>query len=164
MKLINPNEYHKTIHDINLVKLYENGKRIILTDLDNTLVGHEAEVATDEILEFKEKVLGIGFDIMIMSNNRNKRVKKFADSLGVEYYASSKKPFRTTYRKILKNYPKDEIIIVGDQILTDILGGNRNGLYTILVDPIRLDNEGILTKVNRVTEKFLQRLFNVRGD
>lgn len=163
MKVFIPNEYHATIHDIDLLKLYESGKRIILTDLDNTLVDYDNELPTEEIVNLKNKALEIGFDLVIVSNNIHKRVKKFADSLGIEYYHSAKKPLKITFKKIIKNMNKDEVVFIGDQLLTDIWGGNRMGLYTILVDPIKINNEKITTRFNRFFEKRIHRKINIKG-
>lgn len=164
MKHFIPNEYHKTIHDIDLIKLYDLGKRLILTDLDNTLVGYDILLPTNEIIEFKQKCDKIGFKLIIISNNKEPRVKKFADMLNVEYAFKAKKPFKRSYRKITKGYKKDEVIIIGDQLLTDILGGNRMKFYTILVDVINYSNEQFKTRINRFFERILLRRYKIKGD
>jgi uncharacterized protein len=164
MRIFIPNEYHKTIHDIDLVKLYENKIRLILTDLDNTLVGYDTELPTDEIVEFKNKANALGIKVVIISNNKEKRVKIFADKLEVEYTSSAKKPLKRNYRKYLKDYKRDEIAIVGDQVMTDVIGGNRMGFYTILVDVINYRNEQFKTKFNRFVERKIIKRYKIKDD
>lgn len=164
MSIFIPNEYHKSIHDIDLVKLYESGKRLILTDLDNTLVSYVEPLPTEEIRLFKQKCDEIGLTLVIISNNNEKRVKHFADELGVTYLAKALKPFRRAYRMLTMDYRPDEVVIIGDQILTDIVGGNRMGFYTILVDAIDYNTESWKTKFNRFFERIIIKKFKIKGD
>ncbi len=164
MRLFIPNEYHKTIHDIDLVKLYDLGKRLILTDLDNTLVGYDVLLPTKEIIEFKEKCDKIGLKLMIISNNKEKRVQMFSSELGVEYHSGAMKPFKRGYRKLTYGYTPDKVVIIGDQILTDIVGGNRMGYYTILVDVINYNTEQFRTKINRFIERLILKKYKIKGE
>ncbi len=164
MRLLRPNEYHKTIHDIDLVKLYDLGKRLILTDLDNTLVGYDISLPTKEIIEFKEKCEKLGINLMIISNNKQKRVQLFAEELGVIYHSNAKKPLKIGYKRLKHGFKPTEVVIVGDQILTDILGGNRMGYYTILVDVINYKNELLKTRFNRFIEKLICKFLKMKGD
>lgn len=164
MKLFTPNEYHKTIHDIDLLKLYDLGKRLILTDLDNTLVGYDVLLPTNEIIAFKEKCDQIGLKLMIISNNNKKRVQLFSEKLGVPYSYKAMKPLKRGFRKMTSGYTKDQIVIIGDQLLTDIFGGNRLGYYTILVDVINYNNEQFKTRVNRFFENLLLKKLRIKGE
>jgi len=164
MKLFIPKEYHQSIHDIDLVKLYDLGKRLILTDLDNTLVGYDILLPTNEIIEFKEKCEKLKIKLVIISNNKEKRVQLFAENLGVEYHSSAMKPFKRGYKKLTLGYTSDQVVIIGDQILTDIVGGNRMGYYSILVDVINYNNEQLKTRVNRFIEKSIYKKYNIKGD
>jgi hypothetical protein len=164
MRLFTPNEYHKTIHDIDLVKLYDLGKRLILTDLDNTLVGYDILLPTSEIIAFKEKCEEVGLKLVIISNNKEKRVQLFSEKLGVDYVFSAMKPLKRGYRKIASDYTPNEIVIIGDQILTDIFGGNRMGYYTILVDVINYNNEQFKTKLNRFFERIILKKLKLKGE
>jgi len=163
MKLFTPNEYHQSIHDIDLVKLYEAGKRLILTDLDNTLVGYDISLPTIEIIQFKDKCEKLGLKLIIISNNKEPRVKMFAEKLDVEYASSAMKPLKISYRRITKGYDSNEVVIIGDQILTDIIGGNRMKFYTILVDVINYNNEQFKTKVNRFFENIIIKWMKIKG-
>lgn len=164
MRLFIPHEYHKSIHDIDLIKLYDSGKRLILTDLDNTLVGYDISLPTAEIILFKENCEKIGMKLVIISNNKEPRVKMFAEKLGVEYHSSAKKPLKKSYKILTRNYNPNDVVIIGDQIFTDIFGGNRMNFYTILVDVINYNNEQFKTRLNRFFEKIVVKIFNVKGE
>lgn len=164
MSIFIPHEYHKSIHEIDLLKLYENGKRLILTDLDNTLVSYAEPIPTEEIRAFKKKCDEIGLTLVIISNNNEKRVKRFADELGVPYLAKALKPLKRGYRKLTLGYSNDEVAIIGDQVLTDIVGGKRMGFYTILVDVIDYKTESWKTRFNRFFERLIIKKYNIKGD
>lgn len=164
MKLFKPDAYFPTIHDINLLALYEQGIRLILTDLDNTLVKYNAPEPTEEIIAFKNEAEKLGMKVVVISNNKEKRVKPFADKLQVEYVSRAKKPFKASYKKFLNEYKRHEIAIIGDQLMTDILGGNRMGFYTILVDVIDRQKEQFGTKINRLFERMIRRKLGLKDD
>lgn len=164
MKLFKPDAYFPTIHDINLLALYEQGIRLILTDLDNTLVKYNAPEPTEEIIAFKNEAEKLGMKVVVISNNKEKRVKPFADKLQVEYVSRAKKPFKASYKKFLNEYKRHEIAIIGDQLMTDILGGNRMGFYTILVDVIDCQKEQFGTKINRLFERMIRRKLGLKDD
>lgn len=163
MNLFRPDEYYKTIHDIDLLALYEKGFRLILTDLDNTLVGYDQSLPTKEIIEFKRSANELGMKVVVISNNKEERVNRFATELEVDYTSRAKKPLKISYKKYLKDFRKEEIVIVGDQLLTDILGGNRMGFHTILVDVINYKNEQIGTRINRAIESFILRRIKIKN-
>jgi predicted HAD superfamily phosphohydrolase YqeG len=76
-----PNEYETTIYDIDFKRLYDEGKRLIISDLDNTLISYREKMPTKELLDFKQKLNEMGFEIVICSNNHKKRVKAFVKHL-----------------------------------------------------------------------------------
>ncbi|OXM86248.1 YqeG family HAD IIIA-type phosphatase [Paenibacillus rigui] len=145
-----------TIYDIDLNELWKQGKRGIITDLDNTLVGAKAPLATPELIDWLKVVAQIGFQVVIVSNNNKVRVAQFAEPLSLPFIYRAKKPTSAAFHKAMRlmKLPAEEIIVIGDQMMTDVLGGNRMGLYTVLVLPIARADEGIFTKmVNRTLEK-----------
>lgn len=147
----------KTIYEIPLDELWENGVRGIITDLDNTLVGAKEPLATPELIVWLELVKQKGFKVVIVSNNGELRVRNFAEPLQIPFIHRAKKPSNAAFHKALKwmELSTEQTVVVGDQMLTDVLGGNRMGLHTILVLPIALLDEGFFTKVNRRIEKVL---------
>ncbi|MFI3283793.1 MAG: YqeG family HAD IIIA-type phosphatase [Erysipelotrichaceae bacterium] len=154
MKLFSPNLHHKTYKEIDFNRLKERGINTLFFDVDNTLVPHDCaypdDILKDEITRLKTS----GFQIFVISNNKEERVKAFADQLDLKYYAFALKPTKLTYRKIIKENQLDQskIAIIGDQLLTDVLGGNRMGLFTIYTTPL-VSRDINFTKINRLFEK-----------
>ncbi|ULO06147.1 YqeG family HAD IIIA-type phosphatase [Paenibacillus sp. 19GGS1-52] len=144
-----------TVFDIALEELYQQGYRGIITDLDNTLVGAKAPLATPELLVWFEKVKTLGFKLIIVSNNNMDRVSKFATPLDIKFVHQARKPSNAPFHKAIKlmELAPEQTIVVGDQMLTDVYGGNRLGLYTVLVLPISVQDEGIGTRINRRIEQ-----------
>ncbi|TDF96786.1 YqeG family HAD IIIA-type phosphatase [Paenibacillus piri] len=156
LKKLLPGLQVNTIYDLDLNALWEQGIRGIITDLDNTLVGAKAPLATPELLDWLKVVGQIGFQVVIVSNNNRPRVSKFAEPLSLPFIYRAKKPTSAAFRKAMgmMGLTPEQTAVIGDQMMTDVLGGNRLGLYTILVLPIARADEGIFTKViNRSLEK-----------
>lgn len=150
-----PKLHVKSIYEIDLKQLWDKGIRGIITDLDNTLVGARDPIATPELLEWLQAVRAMGFKVVIVSNNHRLRVETFAQPLSVPYFYRAKKPTNVSFRKALMQMrlAPQQTVVIGDQMLTDMLGGNLMGLYTILVQPISIEDEGFLTRINRRLEK-----------
>ena len=153
MKYFKPTIYQKTIFDIPYKKLKKENIKLLLFDLDNTIIPFYDEIVP---LKTKEKFTDLkkDFTVVIFSNSRKKRVKKIASQLDVFYLSFAKKPLPFSFKKILKEYDvrKDEIVIIGDQLFTDILGGNKFNIKTVLVEPLAI-KELFITKFNRFLEK-----------
>ncbi len=150
-----PDVYAKNIYDIDYIKLQKKGIKCLLFDLDNTLIPVKTEEPTKKVKELFDE-LERDFKVIIISNSGRKRLIPFKEGLNVDVAASSKKPFKTKYLKILEiyKYKEHEIAAIGDQLLTDVLGANRSGITSILVNPIG-DYEKFCTKINRFFEKFV---------
>lgn len=162
-KNIIPDDYVSSIFDIDYNKLYSNGKRLILTDLDNTLISYKATEPTDELYKWKSELEGMGFEIIIVSNSGKKRVKHFANMLGIKYVNLSTKPLKRGFKKALKitstKYKKEEVVVLGDQLLTDVYGAKRMKLSMVLVKAIDNKTERLVTKHNRKNEdKMLKKV------
>lgn len=162
-KNIIPDDYVSSIFDIDYNKLYSNGKRLILTDLDNTLISYKATEPTDELYKWKSELEGMGFEIIIVSNSGKKRVKHFANMLGIKYVNLSTKPLKRGFKKALKiastKYKKEEVVVLGDQLLTDVYGAKRMKLSMVLVKTIDNKTERLVTKHNRKNEdKMLKKV------
>lgn len=156
-------EYVENIAEVDLEKLYRAGKRLILTDLDNTLVGSDTPVPTPEVLDWLKRATDIGFVVKIASNNNDERVRIFAENLDIEAYGLVYKPLKYKVRRYMKGYNKSEVVFMGDQLLTDIAVAKRCGLYTILVRPIKLSADEDITKFNRKIERRIVKGLKKRG-
>ncbi|MDF2714584.1 MAG: family phosphatase [Paenibacillus sp.] len=155
LKNLIPQKRVRTIYEIDVQALWDTGVRGIITDLDNTLVGAKHPQATPELLVWLKRLQTIGFKVVIVSNNNKLRVSRFSDPLSIPYIFRAKKPGNSAFRKAMgmMSLSPQQTVVIGDQMLTDVLGGNRLGLYTILVLPIELRDEGFFTKINRRIEK-----------
>ena len=148
-----PDIYSKSIYSINYDKLKEQGIKCLLFDLDNTLVPYNVKEADEKTKQIFEQ-LKSNFNVILFSNSPKTRLKNFKDYLEVDCLASAKKPFKKSYIKILNEfkYAENEVAIIGDQLYTDILGGNKVGITTILVNPIS-NKYPFWTKIGRLNEK-----------
>ncbi|WP_207671192.1 YqeG family HAD IIIA-type phosphatase [Paenibacillus cymbidii] len=159
-----PREQADTVYDIDLDRLWNAGIRGIITDLDNTLVGAGVALATPELHDWLARVSQQGFKLVIVSNNHHARVSSFAEPLKLPFIWRAKKPTMAAFKRALAmmELGPQQAAMVGDQLLTDVFGGNRIGLYTILVKPIAIDEEGFFTRINRRIEKKVRRMANKR--
>ena len=163
LKYFTYDEYAESVFKIDLEKLYRMGKRLILTDLDNTLVGSDVAVPTPEVLSWLAKAKDIGFEVKIASNNNDERVRIFAEKLDIEAHGYVYKPLGYKVRRYMKGYEKNQVVFIGDQLLTDIAVSKRCGLYTILVRPVKLSADEDITKFNRKIERRIVKGLKKRG-
>lgn len=159
LSLLRPREYVASIYHIDLNRLWEMGIRGIVTDLDNTLVEWNAPAATPKLVAWTTALLDRGFQVCIVSNNDAARVSEFARPLGIPALHKARKPRRASFFEALRvlGTTPAETAMVGDQLFTDVLGGNRSGLYTILVAPIHR-REFVGTRLVRVAERAVLRV------
>lgn len=159
-----PTIYQETVFDVDYNKLYDSGIRLILTDLDNTLVSYKDNEVTPKLLDWLNGLKGKGFEIMIVSNNSSiTRVKDFAEKLDIKYVAKAHKPLKGGFKKILKKasrkYTSKEVVAIGDQLMTDVFAANRMNYTSVLVKAIDRKTEKWTTRVNRKLERHvLKRL------
>lgn len=152
LKLFYPKEFYNRIEDINLDKYFSYDG--IILDLDNTLTKRGDNFLEHETLNWLKKANN-KFKIGIISNNRKKREIKELNEFKIPIIFNGLKPLPFSFFRMLKilNLKKEKTILIGDQIFTDILGGNILNLYTILVEPKDKRRDFVLTKLQRVFEK-----------
>lgn len=150
-----PKMYKKNIFDINYKLLKTKGIKCIIFDLDNTLLVFDKKIVSRETKELIFK-LKKDFHVVVMSNNFKYRIKEICDVLEVDFISFALKPLQIGFNKVKNkyNYTNDEICIIGDQIISDVLGGNKTKIMTILVDPLSR-NDLKITKINRLLEKIV---------
>jgi len=163
LKYFKYDDYVENIFEIDLEKLYQLGIRLIITDLDNTLVGSDVATPTPEVLAWLEKAKAIGFVVKIASNNNDERVRIFAQDLDIEAYGYVYKPLRYKVKRYMRGFKKDQVVFIGDQFLTDVAVAKRCGLYMILVRPVKLAADEDITKFNRKIERRIVRGLKKRG-
>jgi len=154
--LLIPDLSHKDIFEIEVDQLEKLGIKGIITDMDNTLVPWSDRTVYPRLAQWFSDLKRRGFKLIIVSNNSKDRGGQLARELNIPAIWYAVKPRRRAFLKaldLMKLVP-GEVAVVGDQILTDVLGGNRIGLYTIHVQPIS-EKEFIWTKLTRQLEKML---------
>ncbi|MFB1050742.1 YqeG family HAD IIIA-type phosphatase [Paraliobacillus sp. JSM ZJ581] len=164
LKRFLPSQHVQDIFEITPMMLKEKGIKGIITDLDNTLVAWDVADATPEIIEWFKEMEENGIRITIISNNNEKRVKLFSEPLKTPFVYSARKPLSKAFKRAAKQMKlsKDEIVVIGDQLMTDVLGGNSAGFYTILVVPI-VQTDGVWTRINRRMERRILSWMRKKG-
>ena len=159
-----PNEFVKSVFDISPERLLEKGIRGIITDLDNTLVEWDRPEATPKLVIWFKSMKDAGIQVTIVSNNNELRVKSFADPLGIPFIYRARKPMGKAFLKALHtmDVKREEVVVIGDQLLTDVVGGNRIKLHTILVLPVA-KSDGFFTRFNRLVERRIFKALKRKG-
>ncbi|MFR2157121.1 MAG: YqeG family HAD IIIA-type phosphatase [Evtepia gabavorous] len=136
-----PDFYFESIHAIDLARLRARGVRLLLADLDNTLVPYGVHTPTQPVRAWKQALDQAGITLFLLSNSRKPgRAQRFAEALGIPYEGHAGKPKVGGFQRAMARMgaAPEETAIVGDQIFTDIWGGNRAGVLTLLVHPSSL--------------------------
>ena len=149
-----PDQYVASTYVIDFEKLYKEGIRGVIFDIDNTLVPHGAP-ADERAIRLFARLRSIGLDYCLISNNQLPRVKPFADAVQAKFVEDAHKPSRKNYLKAMKlmHVDLDSCIFVGDQIFTDVYGAKRCGMRTILVKPLHPKEE-----IQIVLKRYLEKI------
>ncbi|WP_409297561.1 YqeG family HAD IIIA-type phosphatase [Peribacillus sp. SCS-26] len=164
LKSFLPSEHAKSVLDITPEKLKAQGIKGIITDLDNTLVEWDRPSATPQLIEWFENMKKHGILVTIVSNNNEKRVNSFSEPLNIPFIFQARKPMGRAFRRAIDQMgiKREEAVVIGDQLLTDVFGGNRNGFKTILVVPVA-QTDGFITRFNRKIERRILSWFRKKG-
>ena len=137
-----PNEIQNSTYVIDFEKWQRKGYKGVIFDIDNTLVPHDAD-ADERSKALFEKLRELGFSTMLLSNNKEPRVKRFARQVGSAYIYKAGKPSRKNYIKAMEEMGTKpaNTLFVGDQLFTDVWGAKRTGIYSVLVKPIHPKEE-----------------------
>lgn len=149
-----PNEIQDSTYVIPFEQWYEKGYRGIIFDIDNTLVPHGVD-ADERSKQLFQRLKAIGFTTMLLSNNKEPRVKRFADAVGSDYIYKAGKPGLKNYYKAMEcmGTTKETTLFVGDQLFTDVWGAKRADIYSILVKPINPKEE-----IQIVLKRYLEKI------
>ncbi len=144
----------ESVYAIPLSFYKENNIKNVLLDLDNTLACYKEEKPSKKAFELISSLKKEGIFVAIASNNTNKRVTEFSKELGIPSYCGLRKPFSGRLKKLLakESLKKEETILIGDQILTDVYAANGAGIKAILCQPLT-NIDPIWTKINRFLSK-----------
>lgn len=159
-----PDVYKESIYKVNYKKLYELGIRFLMFDLDNTIAPFNVKECTDETKRLFAMLQKKGMKTIIFSNSPKSRIEPFAKELDIEFVSCARKPNSKKFLSTLKKYHfnVNEAAIIGDQLYTDIEGGNNVGILTVLVDPVS-SYDPIWTKFARRMERKLKAKMRDKG-
>lgn len=136
--MLKPKAYFSKVQDITIQFLIKNKIKALILDVDNTLIDYHKNLSED-VIKWALDLQGQGIKLYILSNsNHMEKIKTVAEKINVPYVGFARKPFKVGFLKVKKelNIEEKSIGVVGDQIFTDIIGGNRCKMFTILVDPV----------------------------
>ena len=153
MSVFQPNVILKDVTRIDQAFLRANGLKGLILDVDNTLTLHNSQILRADVQAWISAIKESDIRLIIVSNNYPERVAPFPKNLGLHFLAPGYKPLTIGFSKAQKalGLPVQEIGVVGDQIYTDIVGGNLKGMFTVLVCPM-LEETGVTFKVRRTLE------------
>ncbi len=158
LKALIPDLYLPSLLHLDLQKLRVRDIKGIICDMDNTILSWEAERVDDPMAAWCKQARERGFEICLVSNGMKRRVALVAEDLGLPYVARAVKPRLEPFHRALRilGLSSQEVAVIGDQIFTDVWGGNRMGMFTILVDPLS-SKEMLNTRFVRFVEGFIRR-------
>ncbi|MBS4959422.1 MAG: YqeG family HAD IIIA-type phosphatase [Clostridiales bacterium] len=155
-----PDIYLQSIWELPLEELKKACIRVLVFDIDNTLLPYDVAEPGDDILDFFKYLKKQGFKIILFSNNSYRRVKLFNRRVKELAICRAGKPFCGRLRKAVKKLGEEmsSAVIIGDQVFTDVLCGKMAGILTVLVKPI-CERDQLITKVKRVTENWVLKKY-----
>lgn len=154
-----PDHDVESAYEINYEKLYRDGYRGVIFDIDNTLVPHGAP-ADERASRLFKRLQEIGYRTLLLSNNKEPRVRSFSDGVESQYIYKAGKPKRVGYERAMEKMhtTPGNTLFVGDQLFTDIWGAKRAGIRTFLVKPIH-PKEEIQIVLKRILEKIVLHFY-----
>jgi len=158
--ILYPKEHFNNVREISMEFLQKNNIKALILDVDNTLIDYDKNLS-EETIKWAEELKEKGIKLYILSNsNKKDKVKTVAEKLQIEYEYFGKKPLKTGFKKVQKKLEEkpENIGVVGDQIFTDVLGGNRCKMFTILVEPIA-EKDIWITLLKRPIENAIKKKY-----
>ncbi|UTB75760.1 HAD family hydrolase [Latilactobacillus curvatus] len=166
LKNFKPTWMVNAIYDLTPEQLKAKGIKAVLTDLDNTLIAWNNPDGTPQLKAWLAQMQAAEITVMVVSNNNHDRVQRALSELQLPFIARANKPLATGITKTKKQLglSRHEVVMVGDQLITDMHAGNVAGVRTILVKPI-IDSDAWNTSINRFFEKYImQQLLKKHAD
>ncbi|USS85247.1 YqeG family HAD IIIA-type phosphatase [Fructilactobacillus myrtifloralis] len=159
LKAFKPTWMVENVFQISPQKLRQHGITTVLADLDNTLIPWNNKNSTTKLKHWMESLQAAGIKLVVVSNNNPKRVKRAVGDLQLSFVAHALKPLPVGMKRALKqgHLHKQEVVMVGDQLLTDVLAANNCKIKSIWVKPL-VQTDLLPTKLNRQLEKLVYRL------
>nr|WP_280528899.1 YqeG family HAD IIIA-type phosphatase [Streptococcus suis] len=141
-------------YDVTVESLKKHGIKVVFVDLDNTLIAWNNPDGTPEMRQWLHDLQDAGIPVVVVSNNKYERVKRAVEKFGIEFETFALKPFTFGINRALKRFDVQpyEVIMIGDQLMTDIRAAKRAGLKSVLVKPL-IKTDSINTQINRWRER-----------
>ncbi|MBR3228216.1 MAG: YqeG family HAD IIIA-type phosphatase [Erysipelotrichaceae bacterium] len=154
--LFRPDLMLKKYDDLKIDELRERGFDTILLDVDNTITPYDKKIPDVKAKAFVRELKEKGFRVIVFSNNNDKRVSKVAQALDCDYRCHALKPLPFRFDQVIKELDADKkrVLCMGDQLMTDVLGGNLAGIFSVYVKPI-VDEDLPVTYINRKLERLV---------
>lgn len=154
----------KSIYEIEDLFYKKHGIKVLFIDLDNTLDSYKLFHPKQESIDLINSLKKNGFRVVIISNNKGFRVSSYANDLDVEYVSMAMKPFAKKINSFIEtnNIDKNEVVLIGDQLVTDIGAANRANIKAILTEPIVKEDQWT-TRFNRFFDKIFRKRMNKKG-
>lgn len=149
-----PDFFLEKVYDVTVEGLRKHGIKVVFVDLDNTLIAWNNPDGTPEMRQWLHDLRDAGVPVVVVSNNKYERVKRAVEKFGIEFEAFALKPFTFGIDRAKKKFDvkPSEIVMIGDQLMTDIRAAKRAGLRSVLVKPL-VQTDSINTKINRWRER-----------
>ena len=158
MKCISPNLVIKSVLELRPQRLAELGLDALLLDVDSTLKEYRAITVSDEVRQWLDELRAAGIGLCLVSNGRGRRIGRLAESLDLPYIAGACKPLplgcRAAVRKM--GFDRGRTAMVGDQLFADVMAARLAGIFSILVEPIKPEQEPWFTRLKRPFERWLK--------
>ena len=149
-----PDFFFNTFNEATVEFLMQNGIKGVILDIDNTLEPYEHPYPGDHVKKWLNDLSQAGIGAAFVSNNKKARVELFNSELGLPAYYKAGKPFKKNLLRAMSDIgsSKENTILIGDQVFTDVWAARNAGIKAILVPPIK-DKRDLLTKFKRLLEK-----------
>lgn len=153
-----------SIYHLDAQHLQDMGIKAVFSDLDNTLLAWNRKETAQEMADLKKSLARRGIRLVVISNNSAERVGKVLKPWRIDFVAAARKPLPTGILRGLKKYrlAKKQVMMVGDQLITDMQAANLAGVNSVLVKPL-VETDKWNTRINRFFEKFIFAFFTVTG-
>lgn len=165
LKIFKPYVSAKNVYEIDINFFIKNNIKYVICDLDNTLEAFYTKQPSEQAHKLFNDFKKAGIKFYIVSNNKMKRVKEYADILGCEYISEARKPLKNKTKKFinLNKINTEQCIIIGDQVLTDIVLANRLKIKSILCENL-VEKDQLCTKINKFFDKNIRKKLIKKGE
>ncbi len=154
----------EALYDLDISDLKKHQIKGVLVDLDNTLVAWNNPDGTPELRRWIEQMKEANIPVLVVSNNKESRIERVVKQLGLTFVSRAMKPLTFGLKQAQRQLgiPKENLVMVGDQLVTDILAANRYGITSILVKPL-VTSDAWNTKFNRMIERQIKKSLFPKG-